>query len=166
MPWRQNLERSKCQRLRAGTLSFPSSNAVSKTDTGFAMMNKQLDFESVEMQRVLDELVRIEMEISASASAGHALREAPAWKFAPYRDRLIALKADLKRHAKHGALDIKRRAKTAMEQAWFSTPISHASSHFHLQTNAGPQHWAAGLSEVGMDISWGVSRLKNALGKV
>lgn len=112
-----------------------------------------------EASSILQELRRIEREISDLSAAGRTMVGASEWEIEPYRERLITLKRLLKEYARYGSMDPKRKAPSRLEQMWFSTPIRHASSHFHLRTNAGPKLWASGLSEVGMDISWGVSRL-------
>lgn len=112
-----------------------------------------------EARAVLAELKRIEQEISDIAAAGRALVSASDPEIEPYRERLISLKLLLKSYARVGTMDPIRKVPTRIERTWFATPISHASSHFHLRTSAGPKRWSSGLSEVRMDISWGVSRL-------
>lgn len=116
-----------------------------------------------EAELILAELVRIEDEIASIATAGRMLAGASEWEIDPFRKRLIALKQLLKAYAKCGSLDLKRKLPTSAERKWFSTPVLQASSHFHMRTNAGPRHWQLGLSEVGMDISWAVSRLRKEI---
>lgn len=116
-----------------------------------------------ELTAILAELVRIQDEIAAITSAGRRLVGASEWEIDPFRERIVALKKQLKAYAKSGCMDVRRKVPTNAERTWFSTPVLQASSHFHMRTNAGPKLWPLGLSEVGLDISWAVARLQKQI---
>lgn len=67
---------------------------------------------------IFAELVRIENEIATFTSAGLGLLGSSEWNIDPFRERIVALKQQLKAYAKSGCVDLGRKAPASAERAW------------------------------------------------
>lgn len=110
--------------------------------------------EMADAQRVLSELLRLEAELDdlSDESDPRTLKRSavPALK-----ERLAAIKADIKLAAKYETVSRTKSEKTDFEQSFFGPAVRSASANFRMPINANPftQSWVSGLNDSRGDIS-------------
>jgi len=112
---------------------------------------------------IFAELVRIENEIATLTSAGLRLLGSSEWNIDPFRERIVALKQQLKAYAKSGCVDLGRKAPASAERAWLLAHVVQASSHLQMYNDADPKHSPRDPAAKDMDISWAVARLRKEI---
>ena len=81
------------------------------------------------------------------------------------RERLTAVKAELKALAKNETVDGRRRPPTHLERAFFGPAVRSASANFHMRVDAPPSKWISGIYNSSTDLSYYIYQLKDYLQK-